>query len=587
MADTTAERTPRTSKILRRRVRNPVTIRGLRLVTGVILMLFVVSHFLNHSLGLISLETMESGRAVFLALWRNTLATTLLMGSIIIHMVLALHAVYTRRRLRLPLVDAVQLVFGLLIPPLLIAHILGTRGVFQTFGVDDRYALVLLPLWVDATDSGLRQLLASLAVWVHGCIGIHMWLRLKPWYQRTLPLFLGLALLLPVLAMLGFVSAGREVALLDAQPGWRAALLLDVGAPTGEEVARVFGLRRPILIGLATLFALAFVARGIRLGLARRRGVVRLRYPGGRQVEIQPGNSILDASRAHGIPHAAVCGGRGRCSTCRVRISEGLETLPPASPEEQKVLSRIKAAPNVRLACQTRPRKNVSVTPLLPSTAGPRNSAGRSTPMQGQEREIAVLFADIRGFTALSEQKLPYDVVFILNRYFQSMGEAVEQSGGCIDKFIGDGVMALFGLETSSDKACQQALRAAAAMAVKLEELNKSLAADLPSPLRIGIGIHAGPAIVGEMGYGAATHVTAIGDTVNTASRLEALTKQHRAQLIISHQVAERAGVQLADDETVEQEVRGRSETLRIHVIKSAKELRRTAPPSPQSEVPA
>ncbi len=568
-----------------RRFRPSITLRNTRLTTGLVLMTFVITHFLNHSLGLISLDAMEAGRLVFIALWRTIPGTVLLMGSVIIHMMLALQALYARRRLRFSVVDATQLILGLLIPPLLVIHILGTRGAFQSFGVDDRYALILLPLWVDAANSGLRQLLASTVVWIHGCIGMHMWLRLKPWYQRTIPILFGAALLLPTFAMLGFVSAGREVAALDAQPGWRANLFAATNVPRIEELAELLGRERIIILGLAALLALALLARAVRIGAERRRGRVRLSYPNGRRIEVAPGTSILDASHMHGIPHAAVCGGRGRCSTCRVRIGTGLETLPPPSLDERRVLARIKAAPNVRLACQTRPCEDLTVTPLLRPTAGPRQSAGRSRAMQGQEREIAVLFADIRGFTTLSEQKLPYDVVFILNRYFQSMGEAVEQSGGRIDKFIGDGVMALFGVETAADTACRQALRAAAAMAEKLEELNEALAADLPAPLRVGIGIHAGPAIVGEMGYGAATSVTAIGDTVNTASRLEALTKEHKSQLIISHRVVELAGIQHANVETVEQAVRGRAESLKIHVFTSAKEpgaiLRAQLTPAP------
>ncbi|MHA1572022.1 MAG: adenylate/guanylate cyclase domain-containing protein, partial [Alphaproteobacteria bacterium] len=559
------------------------------LTTGLVMVFFVITHFLNHALGLISLEVMESGRLIFIALWRNTPATILLMGSILIHMALALHAIYARRRLRFSTADATQLILGLLIPPLLVIHILGTRGAYQSLGVDDQYALVLLPLWVDAAQGGLKQLLASTIVWIHGCIGMHMWLRLKQWYQRFIPTLFALALLLPTFGMLGFVSAGREVALLDAQAGWRAELAVTANAPNAGEFAEMLRRERAILIGLAVLLTMTLLARGIRVGAERRHKRIRLQYPDGRRIEVPPGTTILDASRIHGIPHAAVCGGRGRCSTCRVRVAGNVEALPPPSLDEQRVLARIKAAPDVRLACQTRPCEDLSVTPLLSPAAGPRQSAGRARAMLGQEREIAVLFADIRGFTTLSEQKLPYDVVFILNRYFQSMGEAVDQAGGRIDKFIGDGVMALFGIDTTPDTACQQALRAATAMAVKLEELNEALEADLPAPLRIGIGIHAGAAIVGEMGYGSATGVTAIGDTVNTASRLEALTKEHKAQLIISHRVVELAGIHLANEETVEQAVRGRAESLRVHVFKSAMDIEGLKTPQPQTnqEVPA
>ncbi|MFP6697518.1 MAG: adenylate/guanylate cyclase domain-containing protein, partial [Alphaproteobacteria bacterium] len=129
-----------------------------------------------------------------------------------------------------------------------------------------------------------------------------------------------------------------------------------------------------------------------------------------------------------------------------------------------------------------------------------------------------MLFADLRAFTKFSESKLPYDVVFALNQYFRGMGQAVEEAGGHLDKFICDGVMALFGVRGDLEQGCQQALEAAAGMSHALEHLNHQLLHDLDQPLRIGI--HAGPAIVGEMGYLAETTITAIGDNINTALRL-------------------------------------------------------------------
>src|SRR6202022_2256019 len=154
-----------------------------------------------------------------------------------------------------------------------------------------------------------------------------------------------------------------------------------------------------------------------------------------------------------------------------------------------------------------------------------RGRGGRVDLAQGSEREIAILFVDIRGFTALSEGRLPYDVVFVLNRYFAAIGLAVEAAGGRLDKFIGDGVMALFGIERGAQAGCWEALAAARLMSVRLPELNASLRAELDRPLRIGIAVHCGPPIVGEMGYGNTAAITAIGDAVNTASRLGRLTR--------------------------------------------------------------
>ncbi len=329
-------------------------------------------------------------------------------------------------------------------------------------------------------------------------------------------------------------------------------------------------------VTIATFFglvALTLAARQVRRTIERRRGVVRISYPGGQVVEVPPGVSVLEASRLAAIPHASVCGGRGRCSTCRVRIGDGLAGLPPASAAERRVLDRVGAPPNVRLACQLRPNADARVTPLLSATASPREGFRRAAYLQGTEKEIAILFADLRAFTELSERRLPYDVVFLLNRYFESMGRAVEEAGGRIDKFIGDGVMALFGLDSRPDEACRQALTAARAMGTKLEALNAALGADLEAPLRIGIGIHVGPAIVGEMGYGQATSVTAIGDAVNTASRLEAQSKTYGAQLVVSERVAERAGVDLSAFDSHEIQVRGRQEPLRVWVVPDARAL--------------
>jgi adenylate cyclase len=213
------------------------------------------------------------------------------------------------------------------------------------------------------------------------------------------------------------------------------------------------------------------------------------------------------------------------------------------------------------------------VTPLLPAFASAADGSRRVDLTEGGEREIAVLFADIRGFTALAEGRLPYDIVFILNRYFDAMGRAVEQAGGRVDKFIGDGIMALFGVEAGAEAGCRDALAAARLMSLRLIELNQALRAELAEPLRIGIGIHAGPAIVGEMGYGSAAALTAIGDAVNTASRLETLTKEYECELIVSDELILRAGLDRNLFAWRETEIRGKQERLAIAILASAQDL--------------
>ena len=550
-----------------------VSVRNVRLATGLVMTVFVVTHLVNHSLGLISLETMEAGRLWFLAFWRGTGASFVFMAALLIHLALAFWAIYARRGWRLPPAEAIQLLLGLAIPPLLLIHLLGTGMSARLYGTDDTYAYVLLALWVDDPNFGLRQIVITLVVWGHATMGLYFWLRLKPWFARAWPYLFAVALLLPVFALLGFIAAGRAVATLAAGPGWRGELYFDVGAPGREQVGQIYGTEQGILIGLAVLLVLALAARGVRAAIESRREIVQITYPEGRVVEATPGNTILEASWTHDIPHASVCGGRGRCSTCRVRINDGMENLPTPSASETKVLQRVGVPPNVRLACQTRPTGACSVTPLLPPNVTPKEGFRKAATMQGQEQEIAILFADIRGFTTFSEQKLPYDVVFVLNRYFRSMGEAIEQAGGRVDKFIGDGIMALFGVDEPIEAGSAKALAAAKAMAVALEDFNRLLEPDLPAPMRIGIGIHAGPAIVGEMGYADATSMTAIGDTVNTASRLEAKTKDYGAQLIVSSHVAALAGADLSTWQHEDTDVRGRTEPLPIVIVNDAKEI--------------
>jgi adenylate cyclase len=320
--------------------------------------------------------------------------------------------------------------------------------------------------------------------------------------------------LIPVLALLGFAQAGREIsALMARQPDWYDRVLATANVPKGHDRELLRLAQDRLLQGFAATLGIVLLARAVRYA-RQRRNRIRITYAGGDEVSVPRGVSILEASRFARIPHASVCGGRGRCSTCRVRIVRGFESLPPAKPAEVRVLERIGAPPNVRLACQLRPAADLSIMPLLPANAQARDGFAQPSYLAGQERNIAVLFADLRSFTGMAEHKLPYDLVFILNSYFDAVGNAISRCGGIVDKFIGDGVMALFGVETSPETGCRQALAAAGQIVESVDALSRTLAGELDAPLRIGVGIHSGAAVVGRMGYREAIHVTAIGDTV-------------------------------------------------------------------------
>ncbi|MCC3469749.1 MULTISPECIES: adenylate/guanylate cyclase domain-containing protein [unclassified Microcoleus] len=266
--------------------------------------------------------------------------------------------------------------------------------------------------------------------------------------------------------------------------------------------------------------------------------------PDDRAIEIDDDDIILEASLRAGIPHTHACGGSARCSTCRVLIVEGLEFCSPRNSAEDELAQKLRLEPEIRLACQTQVAGGKVILRRLAIDSEDLETfndeiAGNliSAPV-GQEKKIAILFADIRGFTAFAESLLPYDVIYLLNRYFQKMGYVINRNGGMINNYMGDGFMALFGLE-NSEKAAEQAVRAGVEMLEELDKLNPYFETLYSHRLRIGIGIHCGLAVVGNLGAKKNQTVTAIGDAVNFASRIEAANKQVGTSLLISEETYE------------------------------------------------
>ncbi|WP_106795661.1 adenylate/guanylate cyclase domain-containing protein [Rhizobium sp. H4] len=544
------------------------TIRRARLGSGLVIFTFVLLHLSNHALGLISLSAADNARHLFIGIWRNPVGTAVFYSSVLIHMALVLRAIYMRRSLVMPKGETAQTLLGLLIPLLLIDHVIGTRIGHELYGYIDDYQTIVEQQWIKSPATGMRQAVAVIVVWIHGCIGIHFWLRYRAWYANVSAPLLALAILVPVLSLLGFVQMGRTL----ADPSYQLStnpyeVNLNARFLSDPQVRADVATVRAGLYGAFSASLLIVVAARARRRLKERLDQVAVHYPGGEVIRVPRGFTVLEASRLGGLPHYSVCGGKGQCSTCRVQILGDYESLPPADKMEQTTLRRINAGPDVRLACQLRPDRDLAVAPLLVpavETALPANSQETSP---GREREIVVLFVDIRHFTTLTETRLPFDVVFLLNRYFAIIGKAVEQAGGRLDKFIGDGAMALFGLNTAPEEACRQALNAAAAIVAEIEKLAAELADELTLPLRIAIGIHTGPAVVGTMGYGRVRSMTAIGDTVNVASRLESAAKEFEAAIVISEPVAKLADANLSGIESREISVRGRALPLKVYVI--------------------
>jgi adenylate cyclase len=331
--------------------RGPSIVRRLRLASGLVLFSYVFLHFLNHSLGNISFETMEWGAAVHEWVWRSRVGTVVLYGAFAIHLSLAFWALYIRRHLRMGWLEGVRLGLGFLIPALVLQHALAQRFAYTYFDVHQIYRHVLYNIWItNPQGAGVRQITVLCVAWLHGCIGLYLWLRVKRHFHRVAPFLLVVAFLLPTVALLGVFQGVRQVeAKARTDPVWLADMRkAGVGGKPGTGAA-LWTIALWSWGGYAGAFALVLMARGLRVLVERRGGTIRIVYPDGRAVRIPKGLSVLDASRRAGIPHASVCGGRARCSTCRVHVLLGAESLAPPSPVEARVLAALGADRAVRL----------------------------------------------------------------------------------------------------------------------------------------------------------------------------------------------------------------------------------------------
>jgi adenylate cyclase len=545
----------------------------LRLVSGLILLAFVLCHLTAHSFLLVSIERAGSALDVLMYPWRTAIGTTILLSALLTHYLNALWSIYVRRHLRLSRWEWWQLGLGLCIPLLLMFHVTGTRIAESLLGVTSHYSSLLIVQWQLSPWLGVVQVAAVLTVWIHACIGVHFWLRTKARYTRWRALFVVLGLLLPTLALSGYVTAGNQVLRAATNPNYTKLSFEDSNL-TDQKRAEIGHIARLGLAIYLALVLLPFVGRGVRGWLYRRRRPPLLSHSGGRTMPILPGATVLETLRENGVPHASVCGGRARCTTCRILVTKGLDRLPEPSGLEATALARIGATPGMRLACQIRPSADISIIPLLAAEAGAADGSVRGG-LEGSERLIAVLFVDLRGSTILGETKMPYDLLYVLNQFFHEMTKALHATNGHYSQFTGDGMMALYGLNAKDPATgAADALRGAREMLARMDQLNSRLRGDLSQPLRIGIGIHFGEAIVGAMGPPDSQIISAIGETVNACARLESLTKEYDCRVIVSRRAAEMSGLDVKDRELHRESATRQTQLVEFYTVNGLADLR-------------
>jgi adenylate cyclase len=452
-----------------------IGVRQIRLACGLVLFAYLVSHFLNHALGNISMDALASGVYYHVAFWQFLPVAIAFYTAALVHAGLGIWALYQRRQFRWKAIEPLQLVLGLSIPALIFTHLAGVRLGHTLFGHEKLYPQVLFAYLVVWPYKMWLMLAVMTIAWLHGCIGLYFWLRMKAFYQRASPFLLAAAVLVPTLAMLGLYQGGRSV--LDSDSAeWRAENLSPRLVGTAAQQAVLDRIEDYFLIGYLGLLGLVLLAKGVRTLNERRGGMITLSYGNGRTVRVPKGLSVLEASLRNNVPHASVCGGRARCSTCRIRVIGDCSSLPKPSSREAFVLNRVGAGsdPAIRLACQLRPESDLSFFQIfLPQITAA--SLRTSSPSRiGEERYLVSMFVDMRGSTKLAEKRLPFDTVFIVNRFLGAVSQAVTECGGQPNQFVGDGELALFGLATGPQIACRQALRAAAMIAAGVESISQA-----------------------------------------------------------------------------------------------------------------
>ena len=303
---------------------------------------------------------------------------------------------------------------------------------------------------------------------------------------------------------------------------------------------------------------------------------MQVEFVGERSITVNKEQTLLDASLQAGIPHFHACGGKGKCTTCRIMILEGEENLSRPNKKEAKLRDSIKMKSSIRLACQTRVlREPVVVERIIKDEAEISQyiqlnkkelKAIKLKPL-GEEKYLVLFFLDIRNFTPFVESYLPFDVMYITRKLYEIFHKVIHKYNGKIIETAGDGLYAVFGFETSIKKAADDGISAGLAIIDELDRLNKTyLNVYFFKEFEVGIGIHSGKVIIGQLNLEGRLKTTVMGLAVNIASRIQNATKDLNNSFVASEEVVRHSSLKVSSQYS-QINLKGVTSNYNVHLL--------------------
>lgn len=292
-----------------------------------------------------------------------------------------------------------------------------------------------------------------------------------------------------------------------------------------------------------------------------------------KHVDVKDNESILDASLKAGIPHYHVCGGNARCSTCRILVIDGPENLSAPNKREAALKERLGLSDNIRLACQTYVlRESVTINRIVKDSSDVEiyldDSIKHKKRQIGEEKELALLFMDIRDFTPFMEKNLPFDVIHVISKYFYAVKLTLKEHGGRIIETAGDGLYAVFGLDNTEGHYIKSSVDACFAIQKTTERFNQSyLLPFFTHEFEVGIGLHAGKVIYGSFDVDQPEQLAVMGFAVNVAARLQNATKEYNNSFIASETIVKQLEGDYCEHCKVDVNLKGVSQPVPIYLM--------------------